>query len=154
VTEAYTLPAMQPGEVIVYEVDLRRQLEKLWEPERTYQLGEYRRPDPPNGFEYECTQAGDSGSHRPNWVAKSGEVVADGSAQWTARPASDQATDTISSASFSFDDNVTVVSESNSSTVATVKLTSTVVGSYTGELTVETVGGETIVVDLQISVEE
>lgn len=60
----------------------------LWTAGEVYGLTERVRPTSPNGFEYECTTAGQSsGRKEPNWkgAAAVGLTIDDGSVVWTCR---------------------------------------------------------------------
>ncbi|KKN74191.1 hypothetical protein LCGC14_0392770 [marine sediment metagenome] len=54
-----------------------------WATETAYELNGYRVPTTDNGLCYKCTTAGTSGETEPNWIAKVGGTVVDGSAVWT-----------------------------------------------------------------------
>lgn len=56
-----------------------------WVKLTAYTLGAFRRPSTTNGYAYECTTAGTSGSTEPTWPTTAGATVADGSVVWTCR---------------------------------------------------------------------
>lgn len=59
-----------------------------WELGVDYDVGQRVRPSVPNGFEYECTTAGQvNGKKEPNWksAVTVGATIEDGSVVWTCR---------------------------------------------------------------------
>jgi len=58
-----------------------------WEATTAYSLGDVVVPTTgkENGFRYECTTAGTSGSSEPTWKTTEGETNSDGTAVWTCR---------------------------------------------------------------------
>lgn len=96
------------SEVWVREVEFARVLEHVWRYGSEYDSGDYVRPSLPNGYEYECTTAGQTGSKEPRWPRTVGGTVTDGSAIWTARAFGTNGTDTISSVSVSGSSGITV----------------------------------------------
>lgn len=151
----YRLPTKEPDADLTYEIDLARYLERLWLPNRSYQVGEYVRPDKPNGYEYRCTKPGQTGASRPAWRAEIGAVIEDGSVEWTTVDFDHLATDTIQSATVAFDAGITIESQSHQETRVFVQLSGGTDGvEYAGELTVTFNTGETEVFDLVIAVEE
>lgn len=58
-------------------------LDSPWVKETAYSLGNYVWPTTFNGYRYQCTTAGTSGSSEPTWPTTIGETVADGTAIWT-----------------------------------------------------------------------
>jgi hypothetical protein len=53
----------------------------VWQPTTAYQIDALTTPG--NGYGYQCTQAGTSGSNAPTWTTKAGATVLDGTAVWT-----------------------------------------------------------------------
>lgn len=59
---------------------------RTWEAGRVFASSVRVRPaKKPNGFEYECTTAGQTGSREPSWPETEGGTVTDGSVVWTCR---------------------------------------------------------------------
>ena len=53
-----------------------------WAASTDYSVGDYVRPTSANGYNYECTVAGTSGTSEPTWPTTIGETVTDGSITW------------------------------------------------------------------------
>ncbi|MCD6418865.1 hypothetical protein J7M00_08805, partial [bacterium] len=53
-----------------------------WSASTAYSEGDYIRPTSANGYSYECTVAGTSGSSEPTWPTTLGETVTDGTVTW------------------------------------------------------------------------
>lgn len=64
-----------------------------WLASTAYALGDYVVPTTENGYRYECTTAGTSGTTEPVWPTTIGATVTDGSVVWTCR-AKNPSTDT------------------------------------------------------------
>jgi len=58
---------------------------ETWAGSTTYTEGDIRIPTSPNGYTYECTTAGTSGSSEPTWPTNPGDTVTDGDVVWTCR---------------------------------------------------------------------
>lgn len=56
-----------------------------WASVTAYALGAYVKPTTPNGYRYECTTAGTSGTSEPTWPTTIGATVTDGTVVWTCR---------------------------------------------------------------------
>lgn len=56
-----------------------------WSPSTTYSLGQRVRPTAPNGYVYECTTAGSSGTTEPSWGTTIGGQTSEGTGKcaWT-----------------------------------------------------------------------
>jgi len=72
------------GTVVAFAV-LDAPMDARWVASTAYALGAYVRPTTPNGFRYECTTAGTSGTTEPVWPTTLGSTVTDGTAVWTCR---------------------------------------------------------------------
>lgn len=83
------------GETITYKVDFSAALAQSWQPGVSYSLAEYVTPPVPNGFEYECTDAGQTDHDEPDWPTAVGVTVENGSVQWTCRDFAGNAYDAI-----------------------------------------------------------
>jgi hypothetical protein len=61
----------------------------IWQGGKVYALGDRVRPNRANGFEYECTTAGQTkalgGVREPRWPTVVGQEIPDGSVVWTCR---------------------------------------------------------------------
>jgi hypothetical protein len=95
-------------EIIKIKVDFRAPLEYNWSPGTAYDTSDYVRPIVANGFEYQCTTGGQTGSSEPTWPTTLAGTVADGSITWTAVAYANNAADTISSANIEAPTGVTV----------------------------------------------
>lgn len=58
-----------------------------WEATTTYSLGDFVEPTTPNGFVYECVDAGDSDGSEPSWGTALGDDTVDDGATWRCRGA-------------------------------------------------------------------
>jgi len=56
-----------------------------WVGSTAYSLGNFVRPTSENGYHYECTTAGTSGTSQPTWPTTPGQTVNDGTVVWTCR---------------------------------------------------------------------
>ena len=56
-----------------------------WAASTAYALGDFVEPTTHNGYKYECTTAGTSGTTEPTWPTTPGNTVTDGTAVWTCR---------------------------------------------------------------------
>lgn len=63
-----------------------------WEANSPYSLLDYIIPSTPNGFCYECTNAGTSGTDEPTWVTTPGQTVLDGYDPGEGKPLEDPIT--------------------------------------------------------------
>ncbi len=75
---------------------LRQALERTWEPGRVYAAATFVRPRLSTGFEYECTDPGQSASEEPIWPTTIGQTIVDGSVVWACRDQSNAAVDAVS----------------------------------------------------------
>jgi hypothetical protein len=55
-----------------------------WTASQSYLVGDVVKPTTPNGFIYECVQAGTSNTTEPTWSTTEGNIVNDGTVQWKA----------------------------------------------------------------------
>lgn len=111
-----TLDPKDPDVPATYSIDWRRELigEALRQTE--FVSGAVVRPQRGTGFYYECTTAGLTGRQYPTWPRAGGEVVRDGSVEWTARHPDDASVPTVSSAVWTVPDGITKDSQSETDT--------------------------------------
>ena len=107
-------------EIIKIKVDFRDAIEYRWSPSTAYDSGDYVRPSVGNGFEYECTTAGQTNATEPSWPTTAGSTVTNGSVVWTARAFATNAADTISSANVEVPTGITAGTPSVDGTVIIV----------------------------------
>jgi hypothetical protein len=147
----------RPGESLDYVLDVRAELERRWRPNREYGLGDWVRSTPPNGWDYECTDAGRSDSRQPSWPTVAGRTRVDGSVVWTCRESGTNAVDTIAGL-------VGVAAPAGISAVhlatdargeARIRVGGGTAGQdYSVLLTVSTVSGQVLVYELVVEVRE
>lgn len=134
-------------EVLVLGFEFARELETVWRPGEEYATTDpdYVRPTVPNGFEYECTNTGQSGFDEPVWPLTVDSTVDDGSVEWTARAFGANATDTISARTVTAQAGLTVDSSSIDGTKVVVTVSGgTLSKDYELSCKITTAGGETI----------
>lgn len=133
------------NEVIVYRFEFARSLETLWRPAKQYALTVFVRPTTPNGFEYECTNAGQTSQDEPAWPTTIGATINDGSVEWTARDFGLSASDTISTRTIAADNGVTIDSSAIADTGVLVTISGGTLGQvYDVACRIVTAAGETI----------
>lgn len=143
------------GEVVTYSVDFARALEAVWLPGYEYSAGQYVRPSIPNGFEYLCSDAGQTNYREPNWPRVIDDTVIDGSVIWECKDFSDNASDSISGQNITADTGITVDSSSINGTRVEVKLSGGDAGSvYDVEVQAVTAAGDSYEEVLRITVTE
>ncbi len=118
------------SERITYKFDFARALEQVWNPGFPYSLTQYVRPSIPNGFEYECTDAGQTDQQEPDWPRQIGETIEDGTVTWTARDFGVNASDTIVTREIEVDTGLTLI---GSSLDGSTRVTVTVEGGSKGQ---------------------
>lgn len=138
-----------------YAIRFDRVLEELWQPGDPISLAEYRRPTAPNGFEYECTNAGQTHSEEPNWPQTIAETVDDGSVEWTCRDFDANGSDTIASIAISADTGITVDASGFDNYGVTMTLSGGSIGS-SYDITVDstTAAGEIESATLRLTITE
>lgn len=146
----------RPGEVLWYGIDWEDWLANRWEPNSAADLGLSIRPTLPNGYEFICTAAGDTGAFEPTWPNFQGAVVMDGSAVWTALPVSIASLeDGIDSTDTSQPDLIGVNSNQvqDNRSYLRVDTTRAVSGTnYDVLITVDTTGGQQKIAKIRIKV--
>ena len=136
--------AKTPTESVNYRFIFDRLLEQRWRAGEILPSGVYRRPSVPNGFEYEVTTAGQSGSVEPVWPRTAGNTVVSGSATFTARAAGTNATDSIATAELIADTDVTATIVTTVNNVVTARVAGGVAGRrYKVTCRIVTNGGQT-----------
>jgi hypothetical protein len=95
--QVYDVDPKRSFERVALQVDWHDSLARLRSTGMRYSLGEIIRPrrSEASGFEYECVQAGVTGSRPVNWPYRDGATITDGSAIWLSRPLSDSSLRTI-----------------------------------------------------------
>ena len=120
-----------PDESLPVSLSLYRLCANFWRPNEQFALNEFVRPLRPNGFSYECTTAGTSGSREPRWPTSIGVAVTEGSITWTCRAAGVSGLNSISS--------LTATSDPAGITIAplsideSVKILATYAGGFAGQ---------------------
>ena len=98
-------------ESIKVRLNLFNQCANFWRDNEIYESGEYIRPNRANGYSYECTTAGTSGSGEPKWPQTIGATKTDGSVTWTCRAASSNGINAITSPTASSDPTGLTISD-------------------------------------------
>lgn len=143
------------NEVFTYEVEFARALETIWKPANEYAATQYVRPVTINGFEYECTDAGQSGSQEPDWPTTIGETINDGSVEWTCRDFASNATDSIQTHTVVADTGLTIDSSTISGTRIDVTVSGGTLGrSYDMAVRANTTAGSVFVETVRITITE
>ena len=146
----------RPNEVIKVTFDFTRALEVTWRAGTEYSIGQYVRPTSPNGVEYECTAAGQSGKREPLWVGVS-STVSDGIGElvWTGRSFGDNATDTIQSRTVTASSGLTVANDQIAGETVEADISGGGDGScYEVVCQIVTVNGETLELEEKVKVED
>lgn len=86
-----------PGESLKVSLNLYTMCVIPWRPNEAQSAAEFIRPTVPNGFSYECTTAGTTGTKEPRWPTTISATVTDGSVTWTCRAASGSGVNAITS---------------------------------------------------------
>jgi len=119
-------------EGITLEFEFARVLEYLWLPGQEYSLTDFVRPTTPNGFQYECTNAGQTDNEEPDWtttLASPRNTITDGSVIWAVSDFGASASDTISTKTVTADTGLTAAAAVQDGT----KITSRVTGGTAGK---------------------
>jgi len=72
------------GDVERFGIDFSGMLANRWTMATLASVGTTIRPSVPNGYQYACSQAGQTGATEPFWPPVAGAQLLDGSVQWTA----------------------------------------------------------------------
>lgn len=144
------------GEQLWYGVNWEDWLASNWEANSSATLAQAIRPTVPNGLEYTCITAGQTGAVEPIWATFAGGVTVDGTAMWQAQAVTSMSLDdTISSSSFTAPSGITL----DSAQVQTlrsyliIETPAAVVGTdYDVLCTIYTQGGQQKIAKLRIKV--
>jgi hypothetical protein len=135
------------GAILAYGIIWDEWLAYHWEPDFPAALNAVVRPTQPNGFEYLCTQEGQTNGDEPQWPTIVGGIVGDGSAQWQCQPVdSTSLAASVATSAWSAPSPMTVSSPVLTGNTATVLIntTSAVSGSTYDVLnTITTSDGQT-----------
>jgi hypothetical protein len=78
-------PAVMPGSKLPHGVNFTHQLVRWIGRGQDVSLGAKGRSRLISGFEYECTEGGQTGQVEPRWPTRVDRTVRDGSVEWTCR---------------------------------------------------------------------
>ena len=95
-----------------YILDFRRDLIFAWVAGKEYQDGDYFRPEIPNGRQYRCVAAGESGPSEPEGKTTIGEQFSDGGVTWETEAADANSRRVIQSVNLPPVDGLTITSVS------------------------------------------
>ncbi len=146
----------RPNEVLRITFDFTRDLEVTWRAGAEYQAGDFVRPTTPNGVEYECTTAGQSGKREPLWVGVN-STVSDGIGElvWAGRSFANNATDTISGRTVTASSGLTISNDAISGETITADISSGTDGAcYNIVCQIVTANGETLELAEKVRVED
>lgn len=140
------------GATGVIEFDFSQFLSIQWIDGYEYALADFVRPTAPNGFVYECTNAGQSNSDEPEWPTTIAQTIDDGSVEWTCRDFSASGSDSISSQTTTAETGVTVDSSAIDGTRVDATITCGTKGCFIVTCEIDTAAGETEPLKVQIIV--
>lgn len=144
------------GEAITYEIPWWSYLGRTWRPGERFIAATFVRPTRPNGFEYECTTAGQTAYREPQqWPTTVGAMLIDGSVTWTCRAIGNSAVDTISISVWTADVGLTLAGQQVNATkqLTSVRISAGLAGQdYTVENEVTTASGDEYIFTLKIKV--
>lgn len=89
---------------------------------RDVAAGVFVRAQRDTGWYYECTVAGRTAAHYPDWPRAEGATVQDGSAQWTARHPNDSTIPAVQSAAWTVPAGITKDSQSEAGFLTRITL--------------------------------
>ena len=135
------------NEGITLEFEFARVLEFLWIPCQEYSLTDTVRPTTSNGFQYECTNAGQTDNEEPDWtttLSSPETTIVDGSVVWSVKDFGTAASDTISTESVSADTGITAGAAVKDGTKISSRITGGTAGkSYNVTCQIVTSAGDT-----------
>lgn len=142
------------GDRLQYGIDWADWLANRWRPNTAAPMNQVIRPSVPNGYQYVCTTAGQTGAQEPTWPAYVGAAVLDGSAQWACEAMSTASLEaTISQVRWTSVLPLTSMSISDQTTLTLVDTTMAVAGTdYDVLCTVDTSDGQQKVGKIRIKV--
>ena len=120
------------GDVLTFGIDWTGWLAQGWLAGQSVVANYVVRPSAPNGYEYVCATAGQTGSSEPSWPASGSAVVTDGAVTWACQATSVASlTTTVKSAVWTPPVGITVASPNvtNQVTSATLNTTAAVAGT-------------------------
>jgi len=108
----------------VAAISLQTRITSTWAASKAYSLGDFVVPSTVNGYIYECTTAGTSGTAEPTWPTTAGTTVTDNTAVWTCRSPNlvGSAIDTKLSEMYSFDTALVDIATGKLGTQAATKV--------------------------------
>jgi len=108
----------------VVAIPLQTRITSTWAASKAYSLGDFVVPSTVNGYIYECTTAGTSGTAEPTWPTTVGTTVTDNTAVWTCRSPNlvGSAIDTKLSEMYSFDTALVDIATGKLGTQAATKV--------------------------------
>ncbi len=135
------------NEGITLEFEFARVLEFLWRPCQEYSLTDFVRPTTSNGFQYECTNAGQTDNEEPDWtttLASPRNTITDGSVVWAVSDFGDSASDTISTKDVTADTGLSASAAVQDGTKISSRITGGTAGkSYNVICQIVTAAGDT-----------
>jgi hypothetical protein len=124
--------AVAPGTTEEFEANFARRLANRWEPLKDVTEGRFIRI---GAYDAECTKTGRTGRMDPRWSAQVGDVVPDGSAEWTIRdPSNSSLRAIISSVDWDVPEGISVSEQVETDTASIARLTAAddvAAGEYT-----------------------
>jgi len=143
------------GEVITYEIPWWHYIGRTWRRGERYIVATFVRPTAPNGFEYECTVAGQTSIREPSWPTTVGATKVDGSVTWACRAIGNNALDVIGTSVWPVVQGITIANEQ---TDAVKQLTSarisggTIGQTYEIENEITTASGDEYIFTLELKI--
>lgn len=151
----FNLPA---GQKSFYGIDWTYWISIRWQPGYSAAAGYVVRPYPFTGYEYICTQAGQTGFYPPVWPEELGQLVVDGSVVWQAQALSVASLQTsVVSATYSAPAGLTVIPFLPQGNLTPVQVDATLATpgtTYTVQCTAVMADGDFLVGELIFNVNE
>jgi hypothetical protein len=122
------LEVKDPNVPATYSIDWIDELVDEASRETEFSLGTIVQAQRDTGWYYECTTAGRTSAHYPQWPRLAGETVADVSIVWTARHPDDVTTTEVQSATWAVPAGLTLVSQSQTGLVTQITVSGGVDG--------------------------
>ena len=144
------------NEGVTLEFEFARALEFLWLPGQEYSLTDFVRPTAPNGFHYECTNAGQTDNEEPDWpttLSSPETTISDGSVIWTVRDFAGDSSDAIDTETVTADTGLTASAAVQDGTKITSRITGGTAGkSYDVVCKIVTLAGDTYEASRRVTV--